>query len=42
MSKLRRKILDFFASLCFVFNVDWDCDFADDEFCLERKEKWKC
>lgn len=38
MSKLFRKFLDFVASLCFVFNVDWDKDFEDDDYCVERKE----
>ena len=36
---LKRKLLDFVASLCFCFDVNWDEDFADDEYCLERKEK---
>lgn len=34
---MSRKILDFVAALCFCFNVDWDKDFPDDEFCLEKK-----
>ena len=33
---MRKKILDFVAALCFCFDVDWDKDFADDEYCLER------
>ena len=35
--EVSRKILDFIAALCFCFDVDWDEDFPDDEFCLERK-----
>lgn len=34
---MSRKILDFVAALCFCFNVDWDKDFPDDEFCLEKE-----
>jgi hypothetical protein len=36
--RLKRRLLDFVASLCFCFDVDWDKDFDDDEWCLERKE----
>lgn len=36
---LKCKVLDFIASLCFVFNVDWSKDFEDDEWCLERRKK---
>jgi hypothetical protein len=36
---LKVKFLNFIASLCFVFNVDWDKDFPDDEYCAERKNK---
>ena len=34
---MSKKILDFIAALCFCFDVDWDRDFPDDEFCLEKK-----
>lgn len=34
-----RSFLDFVASLCLCFNVDWDKDFEDDEYCLEKKER---
>lgn len=34
-----RRLLDFVASLCFCFDVDWDKDFEDDEWCLERRNK---
>lgn len=36
---LKRKLYDFIASLCFCFDVDWDKDFEDDEWCLERRHK---
>lgn len=36
---LKRKLYDFIASLCFVFDVDWDKDFEDDDWCLERRHK---
>ncbi len=36
---MRKKFLDFVASLCLCFNVDWDKDFEDDEYCLEKKER---
>ena len=35
--KMRKKILDFVAALCFCFDVDWDQDCPDDEYCLEKK-----
>ena len=35
---MRKKILDFMAALCFCFDVDWDKDFDDDEYCLEKKK----
>lgn len=38
MSSWFRKFLDFVASMCLLFNVDWDKDIEDDEFCAERKE----
>ena len=34
---MKKRFLDFVAALCFCFNVDWDKDFPDDEFCLEKK-----
>lgn len=36
--RFKRRLLDFVASLCFCFDVDWEEDFDDDEWCLERKE----
>ena len=36
---MRKKFLDFVASLCLCFNVDRDKDFEDDEYCLEKKER---
>ena len=39
--RMRKKILDFVAALCFCFDVDWDKDFEDDEYCLERKRPVK-
>lgn len=38
-ARLKYRLLDFIASLCFVFGVDWDKDFEDDEFCKERRDK---
>ena len=38
---MSRKILDFIAALCFCFDVDWDSDFPDDEYCLEKTGKRK-
>jgi len=35
---MSKKVLDFMASLFFCFDVDWDSDFADDEYCLEKTE----
>ncbi len=39
--EVSRKILDFIAALCFCFDVDWDRDFPDDEYCLEKNGKRK-
>ncbi len=36
---MSKKVLDFIAALCFCFDVDWDSDFADDEYCLERRKE---
>lgn len=36
---LKRKLYDFIASLCFCFDIDWDKDFEDDDWCLERRNR---
>lgn len=30
---LELKFLNFIAGLCMTFDVDWETDFADDEWC---------
>ena len=35
-----KKLLDFMAAVCLLFDVDWDTDFEDDEFVKEcRKDE---
>ena len=35
-----KKILDLMAAACLIFNVDWDRDFADDEYVVAcRREE---
>ena len=36
---MKKRFLDFMAALCFCFNVDWDEDFPDDEYCLEKRSR---
>lgn len=35
---IMKKILDFMAAICLVFNVDWDKDFEDDEYVIACRE----
>lgn len=35
---IKKRILDTMAAICLVFNVDWDTDFADDDYVLAHKE----
>ena len=34
---MKKRFLDFMAAICLCFNVDWDEDFPDDEYCLENR-----
>lgn len=40
IAQILKKVLDFMAAACLVFDVDWDEDFQDDEYvCESRREK---
>lgn len=39
MDSILIKVLDFVASLCLLFDVDWDKDFEDDAWVIEWREK---
>lgn len=32
-----KKFLDFMASICLLFNVDWEEEFGDDEWVIEKR-----
>lgn len=34
---MMKKILDFMAAICLVFDVDWDKDFEDDDWVKENR-----
>lgn len=34
--ELRLAFLDFMAGLCMTFNVDWNKELPDDEYCKEK------
>lgn len=36
---MMRKILNFMAAACLLFDVDWDTDFEDDEYVLAMRKK---
>lgn len=36
---MKKKILDAMAAFCLLFDVDWDTDFEDDAFVMERRKK---
>ena len=33
-----KKLLDFMAAICLLFDVNWDEEFGDDEYVAMRKE----
>ena len=34
-----KKVLDFMAAACLLFDVDWDTDFEDDEYVIAYREE---
>ena len=38
-TQMMKRFLDFMAAMCLCFNVDWDEDFPDDEYCLENRNR---
>lgn len=38
MGKAMKKILDTMATICLLFNIDWDTEFGDDEIALQYRE----
>ena len=34
---MKLKFLDFMAGLCMTFDVDWNRELPDDEYCLEKR-----
>ena len=32
-----KRLLNFFAAICLLFDVDWDEEFGDDEWVIEKR-----
>lgn len=37
MVSLLEKICNFMAAICLVFGVDWDEEFGDDEYVIQKR-----